>query len=535
MSQAQSSSTVRRTVTRRHNPLANDLSPTSQIRTKYTTSTTGKRKSRSFEESGDGYVDAISSRKILTMAQDLTEEDAAERNRSGASSAPNTAFTFDSRIGVEVSGCDEDGEEGYNDDYGNWMPDEDVEEEDIDPIDLAIYNKFLPQGDRIAEFTPSLAALSTSGQAKEVDLHSIQDGGDSNQQTTNLADLILQRIAEKEALDQRKANLQSSPKNDAPELTSEIPPKFVEVFTKCGQLLSRYKSGPLPKPFKILPTLPSWPDLLAITRPESWTPNAVFAATKIFISAPPDVAQHYLNTVLLDRVKEDIYETKKLNVHLYDALKKALYKPAAFFKGFLFPLVIDGCTLREANVISSILVRVSIPVLHSAAALLRLCEIAAEQSTNVDTESAGACNIFIRVLLEKKYALPYKAVDALVFHFLRFRNSKPAEVGRGGDAEMSDVGKRSKQAVKDDKLPVLWHQSLLMFAQRYKNDITEDQREALLDLLLVRGHKQIGPEVRRELLVGRGRGIVQEPDGGGEGGRVGDDGDDTMRDVGIGS
>jgi len=28
----------------------------------------------------------------------------------------------------------------------------------------------------------------------------------------------------------------------------------------------------------------------------------------------------------------------KLNVHLYDALKKALYKPSAFFLGILFPL-----------------------------------------------------------------------------------------------------------------------------------------------------------------------------------------------------
>lgn len=28
----------------------------------------------------------------------------------------------------------------------------------------------------------------------------------------------------------------------------------------------------------------------------------------------------------------------KLNVHLYDALKKSLYKPSAFFLGILFPL-----------------------------------------------------------------------------------------------------------------------------------------------------------------------------------------------------
>ena len=37
--------------------------------------------------------------------------------------------------------------------------------------------------------------------------------------------------------------------------------------------------------------------------------------------------------VILDRVREDIHETKKLNIHLFNCLKKALYKPAGFFKG----------------------------------------------------------------------------------------------------------------------------------------------------------------------------------------------------------
>lgn len=273
-------------------------------------------------------------------------------------------------------------------------------------------------------------------------------------------------------------------------------------------ILSRYKSGKLPKPFKIIPTLPQWEELLAITRPESWTPNACYEATKIFVSGNASIAQLFLRTVILERVKEEIHETKKLNVHLYKALKKALYKPSAWFKGVLFPLLTEGlCTLREAQIISSVLARVSVPVLHSAAALLRLTEIAAEQTSSISTEAAGATNIFIRTLLEKKYALPYKVVDGLVFHFLRFRVTPP-EHGR-------DVGFGATS------LPVLWHQCLLAFAQRYRNDITEDQREALLDLLLVRGHKAIGPEVRRELLAGRGRGVPVEQS-------FNDGNDDTM-------
>lgn len=52
--------------------------------------------------------------------------------------------------------------------------------------------------------------------------------------------------------------------------------------------------------------------------------------------------------------------------------------------------------------------------------------------------------------------------------------------------------------------------------------VTEDQREALLDLLLNHGHYKIAPEIRRELLAGRGRGVpVAQAE-------VGLDGDDTM-------
>lgn len=279
-------------------------------------------------------------------------------------------------------------------------------------------------------------------------------------------------------------------------------------------MLSRYKSGKLPKPVKILPTVPNWEDILAITQPDKWTPNACYEATKIFISSPPLVAQRFLELVILERVREDIHETRKLNVHLFKALKKGLYKPAAWFKGFLFPLVSSGtCTLREAHIISAVLARVSVPVLHSAAALCGLCDIAAQESS-ADTEGGGATNIFIKTLLEKKYALPYQAIDALVFHFLRFRT-----VDSG---DMTVDGPKQLTGSKDLKLPVLWHQCLLAFAQRYRNDITEDQREALLDLLLTKGHSAIGPEVRRELLEGRGRGVPIEPEG------VRSNGDDTM-------
>lgn len=48
-------------------------------------------------------------------------------------------------------------------------------------------------------------------------------------------------------------------------------------------------------------------------------------------------------------------------------------------------------------------------MVHSGAAIAHLAQM----------DYTGPNSLFIRVLLDKKYALPYKVVDALVFHFIR--------------------------------------------------------------------------------------------------------------------
>lgn len=80
--------------------------------------------------------------------------------------------------------------------------------------------------------------------------------------------------------------------------------------------------------------------MLALTSPENWSPHACRAATRIFISSmKPPQAQLFLSVVLLDAIREDIHENKKLNVQYYEALKRALYKPGAVFKGIIFPML----------------------------------------------------------------------------------------------------------------------------------------------------------------------------------------------------
>lgn len=106
----------------------------------------------------------------------------------------------------------------------------------------------------------------------------------------------------------------------------------------------------------------------------------------------PPQAQLFLGVVLLDAIREDIQMNKKLNPQYYESMKRALYKPGAFFKGIIFPMLdvsthsiliswpgVDslqqGCSLKEAAIVASILARTKIPVLHASAALIRIAEM----------------------------------------------------------------------------------------------------------------------------------------------------------------
>lgn len=415
------------------------------------------------------FVDPKLSRNILRLAREQQQEIEAEEAAAGLGTDPSEVDVR-RQARPTLNDSDDDDDDGSGMDDGELDSDVDdkeapeaFEELEIDPEDAELMNKFGRQDDE--------GAMGPSG-------------------NKTLADLIMEKI---EAAERQAANGTIRQK-DARRIDGDMPmppginPKVIEVYTKVGELLSRYKSGPLPKAFKIIPSLPAWENILYITNPPSWTPHATLAATRIFVSnLKAHQTQKFFELVLLDKIREEIAETGKASYQLYEAIKKALFKPAAFFKGVLFPLCETGCTLKEAAIISSVLTRVSIPILHSAAALLHLAEM----------HYAGPTSLFTRVLLDKKYALPYKVVDALVFHFLRF--SDP-DMG----VERTEGGGR--------RMPVLWHQSLLVFSQRYKQDLTPDQKAALLDLIRVQWHDGISPEVRRELTSGKARGeMLDEP------------------------
>jgi essential nuclear protein 1 len=187
---------------RRHNPLEEDLIATGPLRIR-----AGKRKSRNEDDSEEKFVSSKASKKILRIGQELADEDASEQPLA----KPNTAFDFESRF------VDESIEDTYEDDEVWGDEDEVVDEEELAPSDLETFSKFFPTQD------DPLLRQGWGGEATEPE----------GQQGTNLADLILEKIAAHEAAqlgnESDKQGMAGAPGDDY-----VLPPKVIEVYTKYG-------------------------------------------------------------------------------------------------------------------------------------------------------------------------------------------------------------------------------------------------------------------------------------------------------------
>ena len=246
--------------------------------------------------------------------------------------------------------------------------------------------------------------------------------------------------------------------------------KIVEAYKLVGEVLRTYTSGKLPKAFNILSSTEDWEDLVNITEPYNWTPQAMYEAIIQFSSADSSIGTIFYEKYLVPALRSDIKKNKKLNIHYYNCLKRALFRPSAFFKGIILPMskTLSG---KEASIIGSILRKCSIPNNHASAAIVKLSELCKNDKKGV---SVGAL-FFMRLLLVKKYAFPKEVKECLVKFFMGYYN------------------------FDKDKLPVLWHQTFLCFVQHYKLDLTEEEKMNLKDLNNKIGHHIIQTEIAKEL------------------------------------
>lgn len=409
----------------------------------------------------ESFVPAALSKKILMQAREQQLQDEFDPEMTGkyemskkrmhSLGVAQRASNVDTFFNVQDDDEDEEDEAiGFDDDHGVFQSGDYIDmneaQLEMDSAEAEILRRFMP---------------------------------DDSKDRRTLAQIIMEKMKEttKAAADFAQANTSEGGMefDDMEGVGGSAPldPKIVEVYTEIGRYLASYRSGKIPKVFKVVPALSNWEEILFLTNPETWTPHATYAATRLFASnLNATKAQRFYNLILLPKCRDDIYTNKRLNFHLYLALKKATYKPAGFYRGIILPLATGGdCTLREALIFGSVIAKSSIPQLHSAAALIKLASM----------PYSGAVSIFMRYLINKKYTLPYMAIDKVVDHFLTFEEVP-------------------------GPLPVIWHQSLLALAQRYKHDITIAQKERLRKILSLHHHHGITPEVRRELYTSSSRG-----------------------------
>ena len=259
--------------------------------------------------------------------------------------------------------------------------------------------------------------------------------------------------------------------------------KIIEAYKLVGEVLRTYTSGKLPKAFNILSSTEDWEDLINITEPYNWSPQAMYEAVVLFSSSEILMSYTFYEKYLVPAIRNDIKKNKKLCIHYYNCLKRALFKPSAFFKGIILPMS-KSLSSKEASIIGSILRKCSIPNNHASAALVKLMEICKNEKKGI---SVGAL-YFMRLLLMKRYAFPKEVKENLVNFFFSYYD------------------------FDREKLPVLWHQAFLFFVQHYKFDLSDFEKSKLKELNNRIGHHLIANEISKELCFDKQQIVEKEKD-----------------------
>jgi len=419
-----------------HNPLDSDIADHKQVFRK------GRAKRKDDDEDdgtddvkGMGVMAPKMTSKLLAMARHARQE-ADDEQRTGAPFNPDA----------------EDDE--WEDDDADGEEDEELEFDDHTSAatDLSDLDPHVPEMDpeevnALAQFQPK-----------------------STMQCRTLADIILAKINETK---EKKLRGDDGDFEDVDEEDEEsaLDKKVVRVYKTVGRLLKNYTAGRLPKAFKVLPRLANWEELLWLTQPQEWSAHALYAATRLFASGLNEkMAQRYYYAFLLPSIiaaMENPRQDAKMKLHpmRYAAMRKALFKPAAFVKGFLIPLCEEEqTTVQCALIVGTILHKCTIPVIPASVALVKISEL---PFTSINA-------IILRALIDKRMSLPTQALDTLVGYFHKF--------------------------VKDDRtLPVLWHQTLLSFLTKYGHDMLPEQYPMIRDVTHKHYHVGVTPDIHREL------------------------------------
>ena len=326
-------------------------------------------------------------------------------------------------------------------------------EEENNLIDQATKDEWL-EYEKLAEADLNNKKLNNTSNNKNSSYNNLINNNSNNM--VNLHDLVTKQM------------------NDLEDPTYD--PKTIQGFKDLGTILSTWTSGKLPKLFGVLPNLEEWKLFIDYTNPLGWTPNAMYEATFMFTSNLNNtLIEDFFKLYLVPYIRNNIKRYHKLNIHLYNSLKKAIYKPAGFFKGIVFPMA-ENLTAKEANILGSILSKCSIPVAHSSSAIMMLFEL--NNKEDLSRVSHGHL-FFIKILLSKKYALPTIVKSGIVNNFYNIAVNN------------------LKQNIK--KLPLIFHQCLLVFVETYKFDLDDEEKKKIRYICEKFNHHIISNLVTKEL------------------------------------
>lgn len=208
---------------RRHNPLESDIVGGSGI---LRSGKSGKRSTRA-EKEEEHYVNSKQSATILQLGRELADEH--EGADAAAEEPQKSAFDVDSRFAPGEG--DEDGD-AYEDEEAWGDEDEEIEvdEAEIAPEDLAMFNKFLSADEEDPLLKHGWDLKPHAGEESQ------QQGG------TNLADLIMEKINAFESGGggtEEMAGMDEYPEED-------LPPKVIEVYAKYAIYIQPHKARPVP-------------------------------------------------------------------------------------------------------------------------------------------------------------------------------------------------------------------------------------------------------------------------------------------------
>ncbi|KAM7533830.1 hypothetical protein Aperf_G00000115587 [Anoplocephala perfoliata] len=249
----------------------------------------------------------------------------------------------------------------------------------------------------------------------------------------------------------------------------ELPDDIKNHIRLLKDVLTHYRSGPLPKTVKMLPHLPGYDNLLEMLAPLEWTNHVYPKIVKVFASKGGEQAMHFYENYLLPKVRSDIAANHHLCVQLFDALILSIFRTQEFLSSIFLPWIRSEMTKTEGVILAHLVKKASIRAHFASVALV----LALEEDFSIPR------SLVIEAILNKRYFLPEKAIGCLIKYFVSFVEK---------DCSMHYTA--------EGRMPVTWFRSLLTFLEFYREGISADERRELVRVCRRHQHPSITPEIR---------------------------------------